>query len=673
MILQRTAWNTRARAAVPWLISLAFVAVEIRRVTGQIAVRYPDFFGWAERAARFDIHHLSQWDWVNGLYPLGYPLLLRLGVELGLDVLRTAFVISILGGLLGLMGTFWLVWRLTENWTLAVFSQAVLACTSFYLFYANLDATDMLAAGLQILSLALLCQRDDHVPRRHLAVAGLLAGLSYLIRYTASLSIVLCALFLTGLAWRRRQREGLITVAVYLLGALIGAAPQLIASTLVKGNPFYNHQAHNLWFHLKGSSDYIHAWRAVPMDISLWEVISADPGRFFSHWWQVFKSAWSTGDAVALDVPLGILMHAGLLYAVLVPGTLKRSGRAFAALYTVGLVALLSFTRLDRRFLITLMPFQVLGSLYFLWHVLPDRVRVRRFAVPARTLVLALLVLHLAHYPWRFMSANPPDAQIIEVSNALHAAGMTSAREVFSTHVEYHDVADPWKRRFAMAFVLARDLDAYEALLGFIQRRGYRFFIFDQQTGVSLYPDMEFLRYPENRPAGLIPVLVHDKRDFAVYRVQGSAWPEPRPLGAQLENGIVLTGYEIYQGTDLPAGSGQRAGLYLHWEATTPVESHLKVFVHVFDEAGQMVTQHDSVPALWTFPSAHWVAGDQVVDFHPLAFDAAAGRGPFTIQVGLYDTATLQRIPVLDVPADSPSAGSGHGNDYVVLETLVFE
>jgi hypothetical protein len=220
-----------------------------------------------------------------------------------------------------------------------------------------------------------------------------------------------------------------------------------------------------------------------------------------------------------------------------------------------------------------------------------------------------------------------------------------------------------------MAFILAPDLGSYDALLSFLYQRGYRFFIFDKQTGVFLYPDMEHLRYPENRPGGLVPIFVHDKRDYAIYRVGGAAWPEPRPLGAKLENGIVLTGYELYQSADLPQGSGRRLGVYLHWKATAPVSSFLKVFVHVFDEAGQLVTQHDGIPALWTSPTLDWTTGDTVVDFHPLLFDTALGRGPFTIRVGLYDAGTLQRIPVLDSAADP----SGQAKDYVVLETFVFD
>jgi hypothetical protein len=653
------------QAVVPWLIGLAFVAVEIRRISGQIAVRYPDFFPWSERAARFDLHHFSQWEWVNGLYPLGYSLLLRLGVELGLDVLRTGFALSIIGGFLGLLGTFWLVRRTTGNWTLAVFCEAFLGCMAFYLFFANLDATDMLAAGLQIVALALLL---GDVQRRSVALgAGLLAGLSYLIRYTASFPILLSALFLLGLALTSRKKSGFVTIGIYLLGAMIGALPQLVASTVIKGNPFYTEQAHNLWFHLMNSSDYIHTWRSVPMDISLWEVIFTDPGRFFGHWWEVLRSSWMTGDAIAVDTPLGTLVMAGWLVAALLPGILVRRARAFLALYTVGTIALLSFTRLDRRFLITLMPFQVLCAVYFLWSALPVRVRIHRLALPVRIPILLMLAISYLGYPLNFMNANPRDEQIVEVSNTLHAAGMQSASEVFSTQLEYHDVADRWKRRFDMAAALAPAMASYDELLNFLHARGYRFFIFDRQTGVSsLYPNLEWLLYPENRPAGLTPVYVDESRNFDIYRVEGNGWPAPHPINATLENGIALTGYDLYRSNDAPPGSGRRVGLYLHWKATAPIGQWLKVFVHVMDANGNLVAQHDGLPALWTYPTNSWAVGEEVVDFHPLLFDAAQGDGLYTIRVGLYDPGSGQRVSVLD-------ASGAPAGDHVVLETFTFD
>lgn len=633
------------RIAVPLIIGIAFVFVEMRRVSGQVAVRYPDFFAWSERASRFDPHNLAQWQWVDGLYPLGYPLLLWMGVTLGTDVLRTAFLLSIFGGFLGLIATFWLVRRMTGDWTLAVLTQFSLACMAFYLFYSNLDSTDALAAGLQLLSFPLLLRES---PKRSAGmVAGLFIGLSYLIRYTASVTFVLCLAFLLGLWLSRRERAWLSMALFYILGTVLGAAPQLVASAIVTGNPLYTHQAHNLWFHLTGSADYIRDWNAVPMDISLWEVLAADPWRFFDHWWSVLKTAWPGEDIVSVDAPLGILTQAGFLYALLAPGTMRRSARAFMALYTVGLLVLLAFVRYDRRFLITLMPFQVFFCLYFLWNLLPARVSWRGWRLPVRVPLLLILLLDQASYPLDFMVSNPADELVVTVSNTLHAAGMTSARQVFSTHLDFHDVSDKWKSRYDMAFALARDLNSKEAVLDFVKSRGYSFFVFDRQTGLYLYPDADAILLPENRLPGLTPIFVPplEERNFVIYRVEENALQQPNPVGIQLENGVLLNSYEIFAHLNDPFGE-HWIGLYLHWQATSPLTTSLKVFVHLMDSNNQLVAQHDSVPALWTYPTHQWIVGEEVVDFHPLHWKSVKEHSPFTLFVGLYDPYTGERVPV---------------------------
>lgn len=638
-------WLRYALAIAPWLIALAFVAVEVRRVSGQIAVRYPDFFGWAERAARRDFTNLTHPDWVHGLYPLGYPLLLRLGRELGVDVLRTAFALSIFGGFLGLLGTYRLVRRMTDRWWLAILTELLQACMAFYLFFANLDATDMLASGLILCAFPLLLSEKRQ--RAAAFWAGLLVGLSYLIRYTASVTVAPCVLFLLVPFVVRRDRERLWIAGFFLLGAFIGAFPQFLCSLLIKGNLLYNEQAHNLWFHLRGSADYIYAWHEVPMDIGMLEIILQQPRVFFTHWWEMFLSYWLTGDGYSVDGFLGIVALAGFWFTMFhARGDLKPKARAFFGIYVVGLIALLSMARLDRRFLITLMPLQVFGSLYFAWSLLPEKVAVRRWQIPVRLPLLLLLCISYLRQPVSFMTSNHGDEALVEVSNTLHAAGMQAADEVFSTHVEYHDVASPWKWRYAMAFALARDLETREEILGYIQEHDYRFFIMDKVTGLFIYPTQEGLLNPENRPPGLTPIYVTGEREAVIYRVEGPQWSPPTSISATLENGIALTGYELYQSLDQPPGRGHRMGLYLHWYTSAPIPQFLKVFVHVFNSDGQLVTQHDSVPALWTYPVDRWAVGETVVDFHPLPFAPDAGPGPLTVQVGFYDAGTGVRVPV---------------------------
>ncbi len=64
-------------------------------------------------------------------------------------------------------------------------------------------------------------------------------------------------------------------------------------------------------------------------------------------------------------------------------------------------------------------------------------------------------------------------------------------------------------------------------------------------------------------------------------------------------------------------------------------------FTHVLDEAGQVITQRDSLDA----PSWAWQRGDLVLQIHPLTAPAAVGT--YSAVVGLYDRTIGARLPVV--------------------------
>jgi hypothetical protein len=73
-----------------------------------------------------------------------------------------------------------------------------------------------------------------------------------------------------------------------------------------------------------------------------------------------------------------------------------------------------------------------------------------------------------------------------------------------------------------------------------------------------------------------------------------------------------------------------------------------KVFVHVVDQNGQMVSQADGVPVAWTRPLSTWAKGENLLDVYSVDLavdDCASGCA---LQVGLYDTATSDRLPMVD-------------------------
>ena len=79
------------------------------------------------------------------------------------------------------------------------------------------------------------------------------------------------------------------------------------------------------------------------------------------------------------------------------------------------------------------------------------------------------------------------------------------------------------------------------------------------------------------------------------------------------------------------------------------------------DLAGQLVTQHDGIPALWTYSTDRWEVGETVMDYHPLAFETLPS-GSYTIRVGLY---TEDKGPVAVVDASGAPQG-----DWTTLPSL---
>ena len=117
-------------------------------------LRFVDFLSFSNRARR-----LAQGqDWVNGLYPVGYPALL-LGSRLALgDVLVAGKLLSVLAGVIAA----WSASRLTHP-----AAVMVMAATGVFLTWGSSEGTDMMAAAL---ALAALARADSPV------LAGALAG-----------------------------------------------------------------------------------------------------------------------------------------------------------------------------------------------------------------------------------------------------------------------------------------------------------------------------------------------------------------------------------------------------------------------------------------------------------------------------------------------------------------
>ncbi len=134
---------------------------------------------------------------------------------------------------------------------------------------------------------------------------------------------------------------------------------------------------------------------------------------------------------------------------------------------------------------------------------------------------------------------------------------------------------------------------------------------------------------------GLGPVQVVKRRQqFELPAVQ-------HPLQAGLGDRINLLGYDL---STEPITGGGRVRLTLYWQASGPLATSYTVFAHLLNPAGQVVGQHDGLPAEGAIPTTEWAAHEIISDRHLIEFPALP-PGDYNLVVGMYDSATGQRLP----------------------------
>ncbi len=111
--------------------------------------------------------------------------------------------------------------------------------------------------------------------------------------------------------------------------------------------------------------------------------------------------------------------------------------------------------------------------------------------------------------------------------------------------------------------------------------------------------------------------------------------------GVTLGDKVKLLGYDLAPG---PARAGGNLYVTLYWQGQREMAQSYKVFVHVYDDAGNIVAQRDWLPGLGVKPTSGWAAGEVVADRHivPVGEDVAAGE--YRVAVGMYDEGSGDRL-----------------------------
>jgi hypothetical protein len=135
-------------------------------------------------------------------------------------------------------------------------------------------------------------------------------------------------------------------------------------------------------------------------------------------------------------------------------------------------------------------------------------------------------------------------------------------------------------------------------------------------------------------------------------------------LDVSLDNKVRLLGYnspqhsgpgqlEINQ-TVCPADTGCPLQLEFYWQSLSDMDALYWVFLHVVNDQGQIVAQHDRVPGIrGKQPTTGWLPGEVVTDPIAINLPADIAPGEYTIRLGMYLPPDGPRLSALDEAGQS--------------------
>lgn len=110
---------------------------------------------------------------------------------------------------------------------------------------------------------------------------------------------------------------------------------------------------------------------------------------------------------------------------------------------------------------------------------------------------------------------------------------------------------------------------------------------------------------------------------------------------------------------------GQEITARLFWESLQPTAVDYTAFVHVVGPDGAPLFLLDRQPLDGFMPTSTWLPGQVVSDEFVLRLPDDAAPGEYTVHTGLYDLATMQRLPV--------TRNGDPAGDSVPIATLIVE
>ena len=188
---------------------------------------------------------------------------------------------------------------------------------------------------------------------------------------------------------------------------------------------------------------------------------------------------------------------------------------------------------------------------------------------------------------------------------------------------------------------------------------------------ISAFDKRSGKQWPGNQAVLDVPVLVlpsiledspvSEEGRIVVYTAAEGISKEPQHRVDVDFGGVAqLIGYSL---EPEEAITGEELKLILYWVAINaePLSVDYTVFTHLLDGSGKIVAQHDGEPVAGRRPTHTWKKGDKIIDTHRIIWQVQEYAGTATVEVGLYDFQTKERLPAYG------SRGERLPHDRVIL------
>ena len=167
--------------------------------------------------------------------------------------------------------------------------------------------------------------------------------------------------------------------------------------------------------------------------------------------------------------------------------------------------------------------------------------------------------------------------------------------------------------------------------------------------GPSKVEGRYIMNLPANTPRGDYELRVsvqevsHRVGPIPVRRLEPP--PVQYPAAINFGNLMIFGGADIsHFGTVTP---DQPLKIKLVWQANQPMSRSYTTFVHVVDDDGQIWGQADRIPGDGAWPTNTWDKGEWLIDTFQLTLNPDTPPGDYILLVGVYDSQTLERLPVI--------------------------